>query len=226
MFESWALLLILGAPLLGALGVAAFRNGTGSAARAIAMSAMLVVLVAALRIFFVYDATTDAARFALDVAVDAIARHPLSCRRGRLQHLSVAGRRPAVSRRARGKLDHGGEPPAAVSRAAAHPADQPVRCLRRAEPGAVLRLLGDRADSHGHPDPRLRWARAACGGDDVLHVHAGRQRSAAGRGHRARRRSDAPDRPMVLRAQRAVRPAIWIPRSRCSSSSRSCSPAW
>ena len=39
-----------------------------SAARAIAMSAMLIVLVAALRIFFIYDATTDAARFALDVA--------------------------------------------------------------------------------------------------------------------------------------------------------------
>ena len=68
MFESWALLLILGAPLLGALGVAAFRNGTGGAARAITMTAMLIVLVAALRIFFTYDATTDAGRFALDVA--------------------------------------------------------------------------------------------------------------------------------------------------------------
>ena len=67
MFDSWALLLILGAPLLGALGVATFRNGTGDAARAITMTAMLVVLVAALRIFFTYDASTDAARFALDV---------------------------------------------------------------------------------------------------------------------------------------------------------------
>ena len=67
MFDSWALLLILGAPLLGALGVAAFRNGSGDAARAITMTAMLIVLVAALRIFFAYDATTDAARFAFDV---------------------------------------------------------------------------------------------------------------------------------------------------------------
>jgi len=68
MFESWALLLILGAPLLGALGVAAFRNGTGGAARAITMTAMLIVLLAALRIFLTYDATTDAGRFALDIA--------------------------------------------------------------------------------------------------------------------------------------------------------------
>ena len=66
MFDTWALLLILGAPLLGVLGVAAFRNGTGDAARAITMTAMLIVLVAALRIFFAYDATT-AARFAFDV---------------------------------------------------------------------------------------------------------------------------------------------------------------
>ncbi|HEY5806466.1 MAG TPA: hypothetical protein VIT67_00770, partial [Povalibacter sp.] len=64
--ESSALLMILGVPLLGAAGVAAFSRGTGEVARAVAMIAMLIVLVTALRIFLAYDATTDAARFELD----------------------------------------------------------------------------------------------------------------------------------------------------------------
>ncbi|HEY5807401.1 MAG TPA: NADH-quinone oxidoreductase subunit M, partial [Povalibacter sp.] len=52
---------------LGAAGVAAFSRGTGEAARAVAMIAMLIVLITALRIFLAYDATTDAAHFELDV---------------------------------------------------------------------------------------------------------------------------------------------------------------
>ena len=50
--ESSMLLTILSVPLLGAVGVAAFSKGTGNVARLVAMTAMLIVLVIALRIFF------------------------------------------------------------------------------------------------------------------------------------------------------------------------------
>ena len=190
------------------------------------MTAMLIVLVAALRIFFIYDATTDAARFALDV--------PWMPSLGIRFHVGVDGFNIYLLL------------VAALLFPVALAASWTTAASRRPLYLALLLILQTSLLGAFVAQNLVLffvyWETVLIPMGILILVFGGRERRAAAMtffmytlagsvlllaavialGAEAMR----PDRPMVLRTQRAVRPAIWIPGSRCSSSSRSCSPAW